>query len=319
MPSSLVFTALVVAWLAVLVPVVARRRQLVPRPAEADLSSRVLPRPACAPAMEEVVVSQSMSYGRVRPHGATAVADRDHDEEPVEEFDDRDLDHRDLEDRDLDDEQFEDEHDDRDDLVDDLTELDDVDDAPRERRPYRPGRGGFDAEAAAEAAATRYAFRQRVALGLIAVAVVSALAALVVSSALWWLHLAADVALVGYLVFLRRQTRIEEEVRERRLARLNGERRALEERRERQAEHQARLEALEEEWDESLDEDLDAVGDDEVEDEEVPASEREPRWVAPRTPAPVIPVGMELVTDSEDDPDFHDLEGDRVPAYRRAM
>jgi hypothetical protein len=42
------------------------------------------------------------------------------------------------------------------------------------------------------------------------------------------------------------------------------------------------------------------------------------RWAAPRTPAPPVPADMELVADSEDDPAFHDLEGDRVPSYRRA-
>ena len=115
--------------------------------------------------------------------------------------------------------------------------------AERALRTYRPGRGGFDPDAAAAAAHARYTFRQRVALGLIAVAVLSALAALVVSSAMWWLHAAADVVLVGYLVFLRRQTRIEEEVRVRRAARLSGERRALEARRARQAEHEARMAA----------------------------------------------------------------------------
>jgi len=193
-------------------------------------------------------------------------------------------------------------------------------------RPYRPGRGGFDADAAAAAAESRYAFRQRVALGLIAVAVVSALAALVVSSTLWWLHLATDVALVGYLFFLRRQTRIEEEVRERRAARASGERRALEARRRRQAEHQALLD------DARLDDvdDLDDLSDEEwgrYDDDladEHPAELHEepvapaPRWAAPRTPAPPVPAGMELVDDSEDDPAFHELEGSRVPAYRRA-
>jgi hypothetical protein len=188
-------------------------------------------------------------------------------------------------------------------------------------RPYRPGRGGFDPDAAAAAAAARYTFRQRVAIGLIAVAVLSALAALVVTPVLWWLHLVADVALIGYLVFLRRQTRIEEEVRARRLARLSGERRALEARRARQEEHEARMAALQEDaWDGEYDAEYDAEYD-ELEAEleagylEGPSPRR---WAAPRTPAPPVPPDMELVADSDDDPAFHDLEGDRVPSYRRA-
>ena len=41
---------------------------------------------------------------------------------------------------------------------------------------------------------------------------------------LWWLHAITDIALVGYLVYLRRQVRIEEDVRSRRLARLSAPR-----------------------------------------------------------------------------------------------
>ena len=63
-PSSVVFAALVLAWLVVLVPVVARRRQMVPRPAEADLSARVLPRTAGAPLIEEVPVTTAQADGR---------------------------------------------------------------------------------------------------------------------------------------------------------------------------------------------------------------------------------------------------------------
>ena len=41
---------------------------------------------------------------------------------------------------------------------------------------------------------------------------------------MWWVHAALDVAVVGYLGYLRRQVRIEEEVRQRRAARLAGSR-----------------------------------------------------------------------------------------------
>jgi hypothetical protein len=199
------------------------------------------------------------------------------------------------------------------------------DDEGHRPRAYRPGRGGFDADAAAAAAHARYSFRQRVALGLIAVAVLSLLAALVVAPVLWWLHVVTDIGLVGYLVFLRRQTRIEDEVRRRRLARLTGERRALEARRERQVEHEARLadvdrwgsaDDLDEDHHdshESYDEADDRYEDDDEGDVDVPA----PRWIAPRTPAPEVPDGMELVADTDEDPAFHDLSDSRVPAYRR--
>src|SRR5690606_32316046 len=59
---------------------------------------------------------------------------------------------------------------------------------------------------------------------LIAVVVTAALAALVWSP-LWWVHGAVDLSLAGYLTYLRRQVKIEQDIRNRRLARLNGERR----------------------------------------------------------------------------------------------
>lgn len=368
MPSSVVFAALVLAWLVVLVPVVARRRQMVPRPAEADLSARVLPRSACAPLIEEVPVTTAQADARTgrtvaagggagtggTATGTVLVERADETPEALDAELDLDAQHvEDLEDlEDLDDE-----------LEDERAELDEYDDDPRpagrervlrraphpdddeyledeylddeyvdedleddepvgERalRTYRPGRGGFDPDAAAAAARARYTFRQRVALGLIAVAVLSALAALVVSSAMWWLHVAADVVLVGYLAFLRRQTRIEEEVRVRRAARLSGERRALEARRARQAEHEARMAAMrEQDWIDGEYE-ADDLDDDErarFEDEELHAAAA-PRWAAPRTPAPPVPDDLELVDDTDDDPAFHDLDGERSYGYRRA-
>jgi hypothetical protein len=325
-PSSLVFTALVVAWLAVLVPVVARRRQMVPRPAEAHLSSRVLARPERAVATvaaTTVAVPETdtpeTDTGEMRgtsdadaPQGR--VLERRRARGPVRD--------------DAGEDEGMDDHDDEGRVA--TAGYDDEayagpDDEGHRPRAYRPGRGGFDADAAAAAAHARYSFRQRVALGLIAVAVLSLLAALVVAPVLWWLHVVTDIGLVGYLVFLRRQTRIEDEVRRRRLARLTGERRALEARRERQVEHEARLadvdrwgsaDDLDEDHHdshESYDEADDRYEDDDEGDVDVPA----PRWIAPRTPAPEVPDGMELVADTDEDPAFHDLSDSRVPAYRR--
>ncbi|MGI5126041.1 gephyrin-like molybdotransferase receptor GlpR [Pseudonocardia sp. CA-107938] len=45
MPSSMIFAGLVVIWLLILLPAVARRRQEVARPSEAALAGRVLDRP----------------------------------------------------------------------------------------------------------------------------------------------------------------------------------------------------------------------------------------------------------------------------------
>ncbi|MGH3872066.1 MAG: divisome protein SepX/GlpR [Pseudonocardiaceae bacterium] len=161
MPSSLIFAALAVAWLVVLVPMVAKRRQEVARTAESVLASRVLP----------------------RPHLHRAV--RMHDQEvPM--------------------------------IGERIAET-----AMTERR-YRPGRGGFDPEVAAQVARERYALRQRVVLGLVVGAVATLVLALVASSLLWWAQVMLDLAVIGYLGYLRRQVRIEEDVRQRRAARLTG-------------------------------------------------------------------------------------------------
>lgn len=93
-----------------------------------------------------------------------------------------------------------------------------------DERRYRSGRGGYDPEVAAQLARAKYAFRQRVVLGLAFAAVATVVLAYAVSSLLWWLHAALDVAIVGYLGYLRRQVRIEEQVRQRRAARLTGSR-----------------------------------------------------------------------------------------------
>jgi hypothetical protein len=164
MPSSLIIVGLVVAWLVVLVPMVARRRQ-------------------------------ENTRGSMEEGFAMSDADADLDE-------------------------FEAEFDDFDPEYDDDADLDDH--APRS---YRPGRGGYDAEGAAVVAQAKYAFRRRVVAFLFVAAVASGVAAGFVEPLVWWAHGAADLALVGYLGYLRRQVRMEEEIRVRRQARLAHARR----------------------------------------------------------------------------------------------
>ncbi|MGH3900117.1 MAG: divisome protein SepX/GlpR [Pseudonocardiaceae bacterium] len=164
-PSSLIFAALAVAWLVVLVPMVAKRRQEVARTAESALASRVLRRPDLSHA--------ALMHDQEVPMIGERIAEREA--------------------------------------------------AVHERR-YRPGRGGYDPEIAAQVARAKYAFRQRVVLGLAVGALVTLVLALAASSLLWWVHAALDMTVIGYLGYLRRQVRIEEEVRQRRAARLAGSR-----------------------------------------------------------------------------------------------
>ena len=106
---------------------------------------------------------------------------------------------------------------------------DDESDVRWERPPprYRPGRGGYDPEADAETARRRYAFRQRVVLTLLVCALLTGIAAAAAFPLVWGAHGAIDLALVIYLVYLRRQVRMEAAIRERRAARMAGTRRTL--------------------------------------------------------------------------------------------
>ncbi|PXY17912.1 hypothetical protein BAY59_35620 [Prauserella coralliicola] len=198
MPSSLIIVALAAAWLVVLVPMVARKRQEITQTNDSALAARV-------------VRSGSAHNQWRRRFAMSGEAKRADDEDLVDsEYDDLDQD-----------------------LDEDLDEdFDEPEPEPQPvRRPvaedesgrrYRPGRGGFDPEAAEIAARAKYAFRQRVVLGLIFVVVVTAVVAGFVLPVVWWLNGLADVVLVGYLVYLRRQVRIEDEIRQRRLARYNN-------------------------------------------------------------------------------------------------
>jgi hypothetical protein len=155
MPSSLIIVALVVAWLVVLVPMMARKRQ-----------------------------ESARSVGE------------EYDAMPDAEYDDI---------QDLDDDYFDEEE--------------------YVERPFRRGRGGYDPESAALVAQAKYAFRRRVVAFLLIAAVTSGVVAGVFYQPLWYGHAALDLMLVGYLTYLRRQVRIEEEIRARRLARLQQVRR----------------------------------------------------------------------------------------------
>jgi hypothetical protein len=177
---------------------------------------------------------------------------------------------------------------------------------------FRPGRGGYDPEAAELAARVRYTFRQRVVLGLFLLSACGAViaAGLKVPQG-WWLHGAADVVLVLYLINLRRQVRLEARIRARRAARMAGSRRAP-----RDDPHEL--------------EPLITVGrprppvprevyvepaEPEVAPEDRPALPRL-RWV----PFPAQPPGTVRLELDDEDPELHYLEAwDDHHGYRRAV
>ncbi|WP_431957320.1 divisome protein SepX/GlpR [Nocardia lijiangensis] len=95
-----------------------------------------------------------------------------------------------------------------------------TDSAETEFVPTRRGRGGFDPEADAIARAARYTFRQRAVLGLLLSSILCGALALVISPLLWWACALFVLGLGTYLAYLRRQVRMEEEIRRSRAARL---------------------------------------------------------------------------------------------------
>jgi hypothetical protein len=303
----MIFASLVVLWLLILVPAVARRRQEVARPSVAALSGRVLERPR---------QRQGPGTGTGTEREVDAMHEVEHGDTRGDERGDAPG-------------YADEEHDDR-----------------RWERPpprYRPGRGGYDPEAAALAARARYAFRQRVVLTMLIVALGTGVVAAAAVPELWWPHAAVDLFLVGYLVYLRRQVRLEEAIRERRAARMAGTRRTA-------AADDPELDAwahrgrevtrrdADEQYDSPDGHDYDPE-DDRADDEvaEEPDTDDAPRGsrahdepqpdpaddkpALPRlspAPPPPLPAGTALVEVDEDDPELYELDGPPGSDYRRA-
>ncbi|ALR10894.1 hypothetical protein BST43_08455 [Mycobacteroides saopaulense] len=77
----------------------------------------------------------------------------------------------------------------------------------------------FDPEVMAKENARKFAFRKRVLMGLVGAMALAGVVAATASSTAWWACGALGVMAVLYLGYLRRQTRIEEQLRRRRAAR----------------------------------------------------------------------------------------------------
>ena len=78
----------------------------------------------------------------------------------------------------------------------------------------------FNTKTAAAVSARKYAFRKRVLMLMAVILVGSATAAFEVAPTAWWLCGGATAATVLYLAYLRRQTRIEDKMRRRRVQRM---------------------------------------------------------------------------------------------------
>ena len=353
MPSSMIFVGLVVMWLLILVPAVARRRQEVARPSVTALSGRVLERtPRRDPVSDREPAGRDLEVDvRHELEPTHAGATRTEPERrtrlpaPPGEPSPRGRDLHNLDGwtwRDL-----------------------DADPEPQaapqrgrgsERTPgapprYRPGRGGYDPQAAAMAARARYAFRQRVVLFLLILAAGTAVAAVFTLPEFWWSHGAVDVALVGYLTYLRRQVRVEEAIRRRRSARVAAPHRAPdgetdEPASDRATERPRRTDSSSRRPTDGQ-ESTPVVGTGKgsaAETHRAPGEQPEgdtspvgPAVASPAIPKPAepveslpalprlqpiptppVPIGTTLVEGVEDDPALHELESVTRPDYRRA-
>lgn len=94
----------------------------------------------------------------------------------------------------------------------------------------RRGRGAYDPMADREAAEKRAHARQRTALMLVALSVVAVVAALLTVPAVWWFAGGSVLLLAAYLTYLRRQVRLEESLRRRRVERMRRARLGVESR-----------------------------------------------------------------------------------------
>ncbi|MGW4483068.1 divisome protein SepX/GlpR [Amycolatopsis sp. NPDC004368] len=290
MPSSLIIVALAAAWLVVLVPMVARKRQQVARTPSSALAARVVRSGgARSEGQEEFAVSENAKPS-VEDDLAELEAELDAD----------------LEDEDLEEDEP---------LPQPAAEVRDEPSRPRSSG-YRPGRGGFDPEAAEIAARAKYSFRQRIVVILLILAVASAAFAGFVMSVAWWGNAIVDLVLVGYLAYLRRQVRIENDIRQRRMARYSGRDGGRETREPLPAPRRPERPAAPAPASTPASALASASAEDHV--EVVSAA---PREIVERKPSPMSRIRRQaVVVDLDDeDPAFEELDEPGTSPYRRAV
>ena len=246
-PTSLIVVLLVAAWLVVLVPMFARRREAVPESDDGATGFRVLRR---ARRRRRAAGRDARDIGDGRPDD---LEDQEHDMDVAStgRYDDDEYgDHDRDPDLDYDGDEFVDDGDEGSEPEPRTARVpvtvgapggteDAADEWAAERsrtvvrrpgppapsydgrqRQHRPGRGGFDPMAAEATRAYRYSRRRRVVL-LLTLVIAAFGGAVAAVGPMYWIGVAAGaVLLVGYLAYLRRQVRIENEIRERRTARL---------------------------------------------------------------------------------------------------
>jgi hypothetical protein len=104
--------------------------------------------------------------------------------------------------------------------IDDTSGIPVAEEQPMRAAPAHDRRHRFDPDKAAAVATRKYAARKRVLMVLALTLVLSATAAFLLTSSAWWFFGGMSAVTVLYLGYLRKQTRIEERVRRRRMQRM---------------------------------------------------------------------------------------------------
>lgn len=99
---------------------------------------------------------------------------------------------------------------------------------PHSETPTKARSRRYESATAAKVSARKYRFRKRMLLAMAVVLVVSAVLAFVLTPAMWWVCGTVGAVTVLYLGYLRRQTRIEEQLRRRRAQRMARSRHGVE-------------------------------------------------------------------------------------------
>lgn len=316
-PTSLIIVILVGAWLAVLVPMVARRREAVPETEVDSGTFRVLRRASASirrrPRFGRRADLEDAGYDADLESKEPAtdealdeeLLDDDGDEFSEDEFLEGDGEDEEVQYEEVQQEEI------QPDAVNEGTEsissraggrrdwlqqdairhdpFEGVEESHLRPVPRRHGRGGYDPDAAELARAYRYSRRRRVTVILLVVTIVFAAAAYLFKPMLWSGTAVFGILLVAYLGYLRRQVRIENDIQQRRQDRL---------RRARQIRPEYHLDR----------EDVPVTG----------SAFGRRDLVAAQVPPSGYRRGREIVDLEDDDPSFDDLEYYQPIQYRRA-
>ena len=254
-PQSLLWISLVVLWLFVLVPMLISKRDAVRRTSDVALATRVLNSGAAARLLKRggpAAGHRSDPDWQPEEDEHDDLDEDDEDDAPTSEvvvtaaaalppeetrpFDQLDLDMIDADSEALpvakveedtevtltadDEDDFEDDDADQYEYVDDTSGIPIAEESPQAPTPAFSRRYRYDPDAAAAVIARKYAARKRVLMVMALMLVGSAATAFLLTPSAWWVCGAMSTVTVLYLGYLRRQTRIEERVRRRRMQRM---------------------------------------------------------------------------------------------------